>query len=95
MDRWLSTTVAVTAKSPVTSLILGIAICSHDLPGHGSWFLGIAMGSLEPPGDPPGPRDHGRPWRWRRKVGVELGAGLGLPAIVAAKLGAQVVATEP
>ena len=34
-------------------------------------------------------------WRWAKKRGVELGAGLGLPAIVAARLGAEVVATAP
>eukprot|EP00435_Cladocopium_sp_Y103_P054561 s421_g17.t2 len=33
-------------------------------------------------------------WRWAKKRGVELGAGLGLPAIVAARLGAEVVATD-
>ena len=32
-------------------------------------------------------------WRWAKKRGVELGAGLGLPAIVAARLGSEVVAT--
>eukprot|EP00439_Symbiodinium_sp_Y106_P042396 s2406_g5.t1 len=32
--------------------------------------------------------------RWRGKVGVELGAGLGLPSIVASQLGARVVATD-
>ncbi|CAE7826752.1 VCPKMT, partial [Symbiodinium sp. CCMP2456] len=32
--------------------------------------------------------------RWRGKVGVELGAGLGLPSIVASQLGAHVVATD-
>lgn len=34
------------------------------------------------------------PWRRWRLRGVELGAGLGLPALVAAKLGADVVATD-
>lgn len=33
-------------------------------------------------------------WRWAKKRGVELGAGLGLPAIVAARLGSEVVATD-
>ncbi|CAE7569666.1 VCPKMT [Symbiodinium sp. CCMP2592] len=32
--------------------------------------------------------------RWHGKVGVELGAGLGLPSIVASQLGASVVATD-
>lgn len=32
--------------------------------------------------------------RWTGKLGVELGAGLGLPSIVAACLGAQMVATD-
>ena len=31
---------------------------------------------------------------WKGKVGVELGAGLGLPSIVAAKLGVEMVATD-
>ncbi|CAE7236701.1 VCPKMT [Symbiodinium natans] len=34
-------------------------------------------------------------WRsWRGKAGVELGAGLGLPSIVASHLGADIVATD-
>ena len=31
---------------------------------------------------------------WRGKTGVELGAGLGLPSIVASKLGVEMIATD-
>ena len=31
---------------------------------------------------------------WTGKVGVELGAGLGLPSIVASKLGVEMIATD-
>ena len=31
---------------------------------------------------------------WEGRVGVELGAGLGLPSIVAAKLGLEMVSTD-
>ena len=38
-----------------------------------------------------GPNESGG---WRGMTGVELGAGLGLPSIVASKLGLEMVATD-
>jgi len=36
----------------------------------------------------------GKDANWSGKVGVELGAGLGLPSIVASELGVQMIATD-
>ena len=38
--------------------------------------------------------DWGKETKWNDKIGVELGAGLGLPSIIASKLGVHMIATD-
>jgi len=63
---------------------------SHVL---GEWLSrqGERLSSIEDAG----PLVPGRPWKRRKTVvGVELGAGLGLPSLVASHLGVRMVATD-